>query len=620
MEFRILGPLEVSRDGTRVEIHAPRERALLALLLLRANEVVSQDELFDSLWTGRPPPTAKAALQNAVSGLRKALGADVIETVQPGYRLSATANELDLLRFEALVDETRGAEPRLRARKLREALAEWRGAPLVEYRFAESDVVRLEELRLLTLEDRVDADLELGRHAQLVPELEGLVRKYPLRERLWAQLMVALYRAGRQAEALATYRSAHEAFVSELGIEPGPSLRNLQRAVLVQDPWLNGDGGGAGLFERAAGLLPTDDRGRATALYEYGLALWRIGERSQAETVLLEAERRATVAGDPVLAERARLQRAAHAAQAGTLGVLDYARHAEQAANLFRSAGNPSDLADALLKQGQALRDAGHADAAVSIHEEGLAAAVTAGDKFQEGFARNLLGLALTLGTTPFADVLERCERELEALEWGKPGPIGLWISLGTVHAHLGNHEAARDYFEQARASCRKVGAVSTLAGVSHFSGLAAELAGDLEAAEADYRLSFELLDSVGDLGSRSVAAGDLALTAARLERDADVERFATVARTTSQQDDPTTHVLWRRAVALVKARVGHARAAQKLFDEAIALTSETDWLVFHGETLEDAGDLTGALNAFERKGSLVAAARVRQRLDQRKV
>ncbi len=235
MEFQILGPLEVRDNGQAVAIGGGKQRALLALLLLRPNEVVSNDTLIDELWHGEPPDTARKALQVHVSNLRKALGDDRIVTQAPGYRLRLEPGELDLERFETLRGEG-GAEG------LRRALALWRGAPLADFAyepFAQAERARLEELRLTTIEQRIEADLRLGRHADLVSELEGLVGAEPLRERPRAQLMLALYRCGRQADALETYQAARRVLVDQLGIEPGRTLQELEREILRQEPALD---------------------------------------------------------------------------------------------------------------------------------------------------------------------------------------------------------------------------------------------------------------------------------------------------------------------------------------------------------------------------------------------
>jgi DNA-binding SARP family transcriptional activator len=244
MEFRVLGPLEVIVDGERLSPLGQKQRALLALLLLHANEVVSSDRLIDDLWPGELPGSGAGALQAGVSRLRRALGAgaELLATVAPGYVLRVSPEQLDLHRFERLVEEASGADPGTASEKLREALALWRGPALADFvyePFAQTAIGRLEELRLLALERRIVADLALGRHADLVPELEALVAEHPLREGLRAQLMLALYRAGRQAEALETYQEARRTLVEELGIEPAPALKELEMAILRQDPALD---------------------------------------------------------------------------------------------------------------------------------------------------------------------------------------------------------------------------------------------------------------------------------------------------------------------------------------------------------------------------------------------
>ena len=240
MEFRILGPLEVADGAAVVPLAGVKQRALLALLLLSANQVVSSDRLIDELWPGQGPESARAALQVRVSQLRKALGdgGAAIITRPPGYLVRVGRDELDLQRFERLVGEADEAEPSGAATKLREALALWQGPPLADIAyepFAQHAIRRLEELHVAAFEKRIDADLALGRHADLIAELESLVGEHPLRERLRIQLMLALYRCGRQADALAVYQATRRVLVEELGIEPSPPLRELEQAILRQD-------------------------------------------------------------------------------------------------------------------------------------------------------------------------------------------------------------------------------------------------------------------------------------------------------------------------------------------------------------------------------------------------
>src|SRR4051812_41818195 len=237
MEFRLLGPLEVVERDRVLVLGGGRQRALFAVLLLHANEVVSADRLIDGMWEETPPATAGKIVQVYVSRLRKALGKGRLVTRSPGYLLRVDRSELDLARFEQLVAEAGTADPRA-ALKLREALALWRGPPLadVEYEpFARPEIVRLAELRWAALEQRIDTDLAAGRHAELVGELEALIAEHPLRERLRCQLMLALYRSGRQAEALDVYRQARRELSEQLGLEPGEELKRLEQAILRQD-------------------------------------------------------------------------------------------------------------------------------------------------------------------------------------------------------------------------------------------------------------------------------------------------------------------------------------------------------------------------------------------------
>ena len=238
IEFRILGPLEVVQDEAPLALGGQKQRALLGLLVLHAGSVVSTDRLLDQLWGEQPPRTALTSLQNQISQLRKLLGAATVVTRAPGYVLDVEAEQVDSLRFEQLVGAARALPPDERAPRLREALALWRGAPLADLAFeafAQNEIRRLEELRLEALEARIDADLELGLGAELVPELESLVAAYPLRENLRRELMLALYRAGRQAEALDVYHDTRRRLSDDLGLDPSPGLQELYGSILRQE-------------------------------------------------------------------------------------------------------------------------------------------------------------------------------------------------------------------------------------------------------------------------------------------------------------------------------------------------------------------------------------------------
>ena len=242
LEVRLLGPLEVLKDGRPVALGGPKPRTLLATLALESGRVVSVDRLVENLWPASAPETALHAVQVYVAQLRKTLGRQVIAKRPPGYGLELESDCIDVNRFARLVGEGRAAlqagSPETAEPVLREALTLWRGPALADFLyepFAQGEIARLEELRLVALEERIDTDLELGRHLELAPELEALVQAEPLRERPRGQLMLALYRSGRQADALAAYRAAREALVEELGIEPGPELKELEAAILRQD-------------------------------------------------------------------------------------------------------------------------------------------------------------------------------------------------------------------------------------------------------------------------------------------------------------------------------------------------------------------------------------------------
>ena len=251
-EFRILGPFEARENGRALAIGTGKQRALLALLLLDAGDVVSTDRLIDALWGERPPASALNSVHIYVSQLRKVLGEGCLITSGHGYLLALEPEQVDLGRFERVLGEGRellaAGEAKRASEVLREGLALWRGPPLADLAsepFAQGEIARLEELHLEALEERIEADLALGRHGRLVPELGALVRANPLRERLRAQLMLALYRSGRQAEALETYRQARTTLVEEVGLEPGRRLQELERAILSQDPTLDLPGAAA---------------------------------------------------------------------------------------------------------------------------------------------------------------------------------------------------------------------------------------------------------------------------------------------------------------------------------------------------------------------------------------
>jgi DNA-binding SARP family transcriptional activator len=244
-EFRVLGPLEVREDGQLLPVGSGKRRSLFVLLLLNAGKVVSTDRVIDALWGEAPPASAANSVHIYVSQLRKVLGDGSLVTHGHGYVLLLQPGQLDLDRFERMLDEGRrllaGGDAERADRTLREALALWRGAPLLDVAgepFAQSEIVRLEDLRLAAVEARIDAGLVLGRHGELIAELDALTAANPLHERFWAQLMLALYRAGRQTQALAAYQTARRKLAEQVGLAPGPELQRLEKAILAHDPTL----------------------------------------------------------------------------------------------------------------------------------------------------------------------------------------------------------------------------------------------------------------------------------------------------------------------------------------------------------------------------------------------
>jgi YVTN family beta-propeller protein len=267
MQFRLLGSLEVLDGDRPVALGGARQRAVLAILLLHRGEPLSVDRLVDELWGERSPDTATKTVQVYISRLRKELGEGVVLTRGGGYLLDIEPEQIDAVRFERLAHDGMSAlerrEPSGARALLGEALDLWRGPALDDLayeEFAQGEIARLEELRLATLEERIEADLALGRHSELVPELETLVRQHPARERLRAQLILALYRSGRQADALASYRDARRALVEELGLEPGKELQALEQAILTQDPAIDAPSRRARAVDD--GRRPRDDAGR----------------------------------------------------------------------------------------------------------------------------------------------------------------------------------------------------------------------------------------------------------------------------------------------------------------------------------------------------------------------
>jgi DNA-binding SARP family transcriptional activator len=269
LDFLILGPFQVIGRQPLV-LGGPRQRAVLALLLLNRREVVTTDRMIDELWGEHPPATVGKAIHVYISNLRKVVGDGILLTSDGGYRLEVEPSQVDADRFDGLVERGRTAlergYPVMARQRLREALGLWRGRALADFsyhQFAQAEIARLEEARIAALEDRIEAELALGAHATLVPELETHVRAHAARERLWGQLMVALYRSGRQADALERYRRARRILIDEFAIEPGRDLKDIEHAILTQDPALDAPALDAAAGEAASPPRPDSGPERA---------------------------------------------------------------------------------------------------------------------------------------------------------------------------------------------------------------------------------------------------------------------------------------------------------------------------------------------------------------------
>ncbi|HEY5275837.1 MAG TPA: BTAD domain-containing putative transcriptional regulator, partial [Coriobacteriia bacterium] len=363
-DFRLLGPVEVAVDGRVIALGGVKQRALLALFVLHANEVVSRDFLIDELWGERAPASADHSIVVYVSRLRKALQAHgagkmpILDTEARGYVLRVEPEQIDVQRFERALE--RGARALAEgsasdaADLLRSACAEWRGEPLsdlVSAPFVEGASCRLAELRLAALESRIDADLALGRHAALVGELESLVRRNPLNERLCAQLMVALYRSGRQARALEVYRSTRRFLDDELGIEPAEDLQRLEQAILRHDRELDapvvGSAGRASLpSPGGAPVGQTHQQRKTVSVLVAGVVPVAQGERADPEALRLTMVRYFGVIKAAIERHGGRVERFIGDATLGIFGVPVV--HEDDALRAVRAAAEMRDAAGSL--------------------------------------------------------------------------------------------------------------------------------------------------------------------------------------------------------------------------------------------------------------------------------
>lgn len=631
----MLGPLEVRREGELLAIPAPKQRALLGLLLLHANEPMHQQDLIDQLWGGDAPRTARASLQNLVHALRKHLGPERLEREDDAYVLHVDPGELDLERFQRLVAHARRAGPREKAADLRAALSLWRGTPLVELPgapFVEHEIAHLEEERLSALEDRIDTELALGEHTALVVELESLVDRYPLRERIWGQLMLAFYRVGRQSEALATYARARAVLDDQLGVEPGAALRELQRAILTQQPELDDPEHRPGwTLERAAAILPWEPRDRAESLYEYGLALMRTGELKRAVSTLEAAARTAAGSGEHAVARRARLYLSYLSVWTDGTSPLEHVAEAERASVWFEERSDAKGLLTALRHRYQFLEESGRVDDAAELARGAIEIALEAGEDWFTGACEAERAWLAAQGSMPVQEAIVDCEallldRDDERRHVARR-PLRLWAALVLLYAQANRIHEARTFGQRAVSEARG-GPLSLLPAAYQWCTEAERIAGNVSEALVHARSAFAIAETEADPLSAPYAAE----LACLLALDGDLVRareLALFARARTSPEFVVPEVNWRRALALVAAKEGR-------FDDAITLSSEartridaTDLLTARGHVLEEgalvhriAGDgraeadaLEEALALHERKGNIVGAKRVRSAL-----
>ena len=599
MEIRILGPMEVMDGSRRLTVPAGRARALLALLALRAGEPLAADRLIDELWGEEPPPTASTALQGLVLKLRRTLGRSAIETSGGGYRLAVAPEAVDAVRFKTMIERARVADTDDRARILREALALWRGPALADFAyepFAQSAIAALDESRLSVVEDRIDADLSLGR-TSLAAEIADLVEQYPLRERLRALLMLALYREGRQSEALDAYLAARATMNEEIGVELGPALQELQKAILRQDVSLSFTPATA-----AAGPWLPRERGMALslALAEVYLVLGRF---TDAQRMLRDV----ADAGDEATAQAARLELARIQFIVGPdpVPLEEIEREAQNAVAFF---GNDDAVVErAVFLIGCVQMREGKMVDSESAFRDSLARADRVGHMRERMATRWMTGEIVVNGPTAVPKALQQID------ELGTMGDMehpGLLMQRGALTAMTGRVDEARFFIGRAREICVDVlGAPRLLIFVYAAEAALASLAGDLDAAEGAMRRRLEIAQQGEERESIAQAAGWLALLLKRLGRSDEADEFARLSVTRAPFGVPG------RAIAL--AASGDARGAVEIVPEELP-NLRADLLLEAARELRAARDEAAARTAedeaarlYRLKGNILSAERL---------
>ncbi len=442
--------------------------------------------------------------------------------------------------------------------------------------------------------------------------------------------MLALYRSGRQADAAAVYRRAHEAFAERLGIEPGVPLRELQRAILAQDPALDELDYQLGTtLERVAGVIPREPPEQVRSLYEYGCALIQVGEFRQGAATLRAAERMAATAGEPALEERARLMLSFLAVSTEAKSSLEHLAVAEHAARVFKRYADDPGLALALRQQALMLSYVGRCEEARVAAEQAIELSARIGNRWDEGAARGELARFLTQGTTPVGKAIEQCEEHLERCSTPE-STRRVQYSLAVLHGEAGQVDTARRLSSEALEGARRDRYLGSVHAALAHGALVEQSLGAHAAAEFLWRSSYELLEVDELPGLKSWVGVGLARVLALSGDTAEAGRLAREARGLIRStDDFFTEVLWRAALALVNAHEKRYDEAIRLSNEAVVRVKDSDTLLFRGQTLEDAatvrrlaGDRDGAVDMlrlalanYERKGSSTGAERVQLRL-----
>ncbi len=606
-EVDLLGPIRARCGGVPIELPQGRARALLAVLALAPGHVVSTDRLIAELWGSDPPATVATALHGHVSGLRKRIDPDgaaarnspLLVTRPPGYVLDVDPDRIDAHRFRALVRTAGTAEPSERATTLQQALAMWRGPALVGVDLhgpACAEAIALEEVRWAAYEDMFDAELALGHHHGLIPELEVQVSTHPLRERLYGQLMLAHYRCGRQSDALGVWQRARATLVDQVGVEPGPGLQRLHRAVLRQDPALElrtaaiptsepqPDAQGVAhedaramaaragellaaagsriferywdaataeeLFSRAEGLLPPDHPGRqevSDRIPETHLMLGRHRDADARLTLSLAEARRL---GDQERELRLRLERARIQLFLGPdpIPLADIEAVADQTLERGEAAGDDLAVSQACYVLTLVRHRQGRMEAMEDVARRGLAAAERTDSPREWLAARWMLALAVAEGPTPVDEAVATCE-ELARMPTGRH--LGVVTEIARLHALAGRHDVAWEHMVQARQDVeRRPGMRRPAMFVGQRVAEVKTLAGRIEQAEPDLRAALALADDLGEAEQRAQYAARLAVVLALRGSTGEARELAHRSGEGAPVESLPAQVLWRVAVA----------------------------------------------------------------------